>query len=176
MKDVWRLTKGFISHEIERFSLKLFCFSQRQNLLQVNARTEGYWQVSLRSWRYCLGARLKWSKKGNGNEAFEFLFLAAYAAKSHLTTTQYRQLHRLLAGGTTKFDVVWRQQWVQNISQLTRGTSHKSVFGDVPGNRLQSLKITLLKSDQYYSHFTTYYLISWLLGWSLNWELTQDRL
>ena len=134
-------------------------FFSKANLLQVNARTEGYWQVSLRKFL-----------------VIEFLFLAAYAAKSHSTTTQYRQLHRLLGGGTTKFHVVWRQQWVQNISQLTKGTSHKSVFGDVPRNRLQSLKITLLKSDQYYSHFTTYYLISWLLGWSLNWELTQDRL
>ena len=55
--------KGFISHEIEKFSLKPFCFSQRQNLLQVIARTEGYWQVSLRSWRYCLGARLKFWRR-----------------------------------------------------------------------------------------------------------------
>ena len=177
MKDALRLVKGYISHEIERFSLKPFCFSQRQNLLQVNARTEGYWQVSLRSWRYCLGARLKfWRRSCDLKKGVErgvwVLFLAAYAAKSHSTTTQYRQLHRLLAGGTTKFDVVWRQQWVQNISQSTRGTTNKSVFGDVPGDRLQSLKTTLLKSDQYYSHFTTYYLISWLLGWSLNWELT----
>ena len=70
----------YISHDIERFSLKLFCFSQRQNLLQVNARTEGYWQVSLRSWRYCLGARLKfWRrscdlKKGVGTRRLNFYF------------------------------------------------------------------------------------------------------
>ena len=25
MKDAWRLLKGYISEEIERFSLKLFC-------------------------------------------------------------------------------------------------------------------------------------------------------
>ena len=64
MKDVWRLMKGYISHEIERFSLKLFCSSQWKNLLRVNARTEGYWQVRLRSWRYCLGARLKFWRRG----------------------------------------------------------------------------------------------------------------
>ena len=58
MKDALRLMKGYIFHEIDRFSLKLFCSSQWQNLLRVNARTEGYWQVSLRSWRICLGARL----------------------------------------------------------------------------------------------------------------------
>ena len=52
------INEGYIFHEIDRFSLKLFCSSQWQNLLRVNARTEGYWQVSLRSWRYCLGARL----------------------------------------------------------------------------------------------------------------------
>ena len=50
MKDALRLMKGYIFHEIDRFSLKLFCSSQWQNLLRVNARTEGYWQVSLRSW------------------------------------------------------------------------------------------------------------------------------
>ena len=43
--------------------VETFCFSQRQNLLQVNARTEGYWHVSLRSWRYCLGARLKFRRR-----------------------------------------------------------------------------------------------------------------
>ena len=112
---------GYISHEIEIFSLKLFCSSQWQNLLRVNARREGYCQVSLRSWRYCLGARLKFRRRGavikkrSGDEAFEFLFLAAYAArdgfaaKSYLTTTEYRQLRRLLAGGTSKFEVFRKQ-------------------------------------------------------------------
>ena len=120
MKDAGRLMKGYIFHEIDRFSLKLFCSSQWQNLLRVNARTEGYWQVSLRSWRYCLGARLTFwrrscDKKGSGDEAFEFLFLPAYAvrdgfaAKSYSTTTEYRQLRRLPAGGTSKFDVFRRQ-------------------------------------------------------------------
>ena len=71
--------------------------------------------VSLRSWRYCVGARLKFwrrsrvPKKGSRDEAVE-VFLAASplvtappsnltrlyyngsAAKSHSTTTQYRQL------------------------------------------------------------------------------------
>ena len=76
---------------------------------------------SLRSWRYCVGARLKFlaaepcSKKGSRDEAVdEAVFLAASplvtappsnltriyyngsAAKSHSTTTQYRQLRRLL--------------------------------------------------------------------------------
>ena len=54
-------------------------------------------------------------KKGSGDEAFDFLFLAAYAvrdgfaAKSYSTTTEYRQLRRLPAGGTSKFDVFRRQ-------------------------------------------------------------------
>ena len=54
-------------------------------------------------------------KKGSGDEAFEFLFLAAYAfrdgfaAKSYSTTTEYHQLRRLPAGGTSKFDVFRRQ-------------------------------------------------------------------
>ena len=77
-EDAWRLMKGHISHEIERFLLKLYCSSQWQNLLRVNARTEGYWQVSLRSWRYCLGARLKFwrrscdPKKGVGTRRLNF--------------------------------------------------------------------------------------------------------
>ena len=77
---------------------------------------------SLRSWRYCVGARLKfwrWSrvpKKGSRDEAVEIppaVFVAASplvtappsnltrlyyfgsAAKSHSTTTQYRLLRRL---------------------------------------------------------------------------------
>ena len=73
--------------------------------------------VSLRSWRYCVGARLKFwrrsrvPKQGNRDEV---VFLAASplvtappsnltrlyyngsAAKSHSTTTQYRQLRRLV--------------------------------------------------------------------------------
>ena len=73
---------------------------------------------SLRSWRYCVGARLMFwrrsrvPKKGSRDEAVE-VFLAASplvtappsnltglyyngsAAKSHSTTTQYRQLRRL---------------------------------------------------------------------------------
>ena len=66
---------------------------------------------SLRSWRYCLGARLKvWlrsrdPKKGVGKRRWNtavFLFLAAYsrcdglAAKSHSPTTQYHQLRKLI--------------------------------------------------------------------------------
>ena len=79
-------------------------------------RTLHYFLPSLRSWRYCVGARLKFwrrsrvPKKGSRDEA---VFLAASplvtappsnltrlyyngsAAKSHSTTTQYRQLRRL---------------------------------------------------------------------------------
>ena len=62
---------------------------------------------SLRSWRYCLGARLKFwrrshnPKKGVGTRRLKYLFLAAYATldgfatKSHSTITQYRQLRGL---------------------------------------------------------------------------------
>ena len=64
--------------------------------------------VSLRSCPYCLGARLKFSQRSHDpkkevgtRRLFNFLFLAAYAArdcfaaKSHSTTTQYHQLRRL---------------------------------------------------------------------------------
>ena len=69
-------------------------------------------KLSLRSLRYCVGARLKFwrrsrvPKRGSRDEAVE-LFLAASpsnltrlyyngsAAKCHSTTTQYRQLRRL---------------------------------------------------------------------------------
>ena len=163
--------KRYISHEIERFSLKPFCFSQRQNLLQVNARTEGYWQVSLRSWGHCLGARLKFWRRScdlkKGVERGVWISISR-GLRRQISLDYYTIPPATQATGR------WNNQiWCRLV---TRGTSHKSVFGGVPGNRLQSLKITLLKSDQYYSHFTTYYLISWLLGWSLNWELTQDRL
>ena len=72
---------------------------------------------SLRSWRYCLGARLKvWRrsrdpKKGVGKRRWNtavFLFLAAYsrcdglAAKSHSPTTQYHQLRKLHNFGVHK--------------------------------------------------------------------------
>ena len=56
--------------------------------------------VSLRSCPYCLGARLKFSQRSHDpkkgvetRRLFYFLFLAAYAAKSHSTTTQYHQLY-----------------------------------------------------------------------------------
>ena len=64
-------------------------------------RVRGRQANSLCSWRYCLGAWLKFwrrsrdPKKGSEDEAFEILFLAAYAAKFHSTSTQYRQLRRL---------------------------------------------------------------------------------
>ena len=48
-------------------------------------------KASLRSWRYCEGARLK--KKGV--ETITRLYYNASAAKSHSSTTQYRQLRRL---------------------------------------------------------------------------------
>ena len=57
-------------------------------------RVRGRQANSLCSWRYCLGAWLKvWRrsrdpKKGSEDEAFEILFLAAHAAKSHSTSTQ----------------------------------------------------------------------------------------
>ena len=60
---------------------------------------------NLRSWLYCVGAikvlaaepRLK---KGSGDKAFEILAArAGPAAKSHLTSTQYRQLFRLSREG-----------------------------------------------------------------------------
>ena len=73
--------------------------------------------ASLRSWRYCVGARFKFwrrsrvPKKGSRDEAVEFLaasplvtappsnltrlYYNGSAAKSHLTTTQYGQLRRL---------------------------------------------------------------------------------
>ena len=61
---------------------------------------------SLRSWRYCVGARLKFwrrsrvPKKGSGDEAappsnLTRLYYNGSATKSHSTTTQYRQLCRL---------------------------------------------------------------------------------
>ena len=60
---------------------------------------------SLRSWRYCVGARLKFwprshvPKKGSRDEApppnLTRLYYNGSAAKSHSTTTQYRQLRRL---------------------------------------------------------------------------------
>ena len=56
----------------------------------LKVRTLHYFLPSLRSWRYCVGARLKFwrrsrvPKKGSRS-----------AAKSHSTTTQYRQLRRL---------------------------------------------------------------------------------
>ena len=73
-------------------------------------------RVSLRSWRYCVGARLKFwrrsrlPKKGSRDEAvclaasplvtappsnLTRLHYNGSAAKSHSTTTQYRQLRRL---------------------------------------------------------------------------------
>ena len=80
-------------------------------------RTLHYFLPSLRSWRYCVGARLKFwrrsrvPKKGSRDEAVEFLaasplvtappsnltrlYYNGSAAKSHSTTTQYRQLRRL---------------------------------------------------------------------------------
>ena len=69
---------------------------------------------SLRSWRYCVGARLKFwrrnrvPKKGSRDEAVEIplvtappsnltrLYYNSSATKSHSTTTQYRQLRRLI--------------------------------------------------------------------------------
>ena len=60
---------------------------------------------SLRSWRYCVGARLKfWQrscvpKKGSRDEVVEIPSRLrrrdCSAVKSHSTTTQYRQLRRL---------------------------------------------------------------------------------
>ena len=69
---------------------------------------------SLRSWRHCVGARLKFwrrsrvPKKGSRDEAVEILeappsnltrlYYNGSAAKSHSTNTQYRQLRRLRLG------------------------------------------------------------------------------
>ena len=59
--------------------------------------------VSLRSWRYCVGARLKFwrrsrvPKKGTAPpSSITRLYYNGSAAKSHSTTTQYRQRRRLL--------------------------------------------------------------------------------
>ena len=62
-------------------------------------------EASLRSWRYCVGSRLKfWRRsrvpeKGSRDEAVEisrgFAAREGSAVKSHSTTTQYRQLRRL---------------------------------------------------------------------------------
>ena len=43
------------------------------------------------------------------------------------------------------------QTTATEVKKYIHDTSHKSVFADVPGNRLQSLKIVLLKSGPYYS-------------------------
>ena len=125
--DAWRSLKRYISDPIERFSLKVFCSSQWQNPLRVNARTsiatEGYWQLEL--------------------------------------------LNLISCGGSSEFKTFH-----------SKGANHESVFADVPGNRLQSLKITLLKSDPYYS--STYSLVITShasTSWSLNWdEVAQDKL
>ena len=96
------------------------------------SRTPCCKKISLRSWRYCLGARLKFwrrsrvPKKGSRDEA---VFLAASplvtappsnltrlyyhgsAAKSHSTTTQCRQLRRLQKNGRlglTLLSCFWR--------------------------------------------------------------------
>ena len=81
--------------------------------------THNFWsRISLRSWRYCVGARLKFwrrsrvPKKESRDKAVEFLAASPLvtappsnltrlyhngsAAKSHSTTTQYRQLRRLI--------------------------------------------------------------------------------
>ena len=79
---------------------------------------------SLHSWQYCVGARFKFwrrsrvPKKGNRDEAvflaasplvtappsnFTRLYYNGSAAKSHLTTTQYRQLRRLASGWNPPF-------------------------------------------------------------------------
>ena len=85
--------------------------------VKTASRTDRKPSVSLRSWRYCVGARLKFwwrsrvPKKGSGTRWFVFLaasplvtappsnltrlYYNGSAAKSHSTTTQYRQLRRL---------------------------------------------------------------------------------
>ena len=60
-----------------------------ENLFPVINKLFQYLRIkmthSLRSWRYCVGARLKfWRRSRDGS-----------AIKSHSTTTQYRQLRRL---------------------------------------------------------------------------------
>ena len=68
--------------------------------------------ISLRSWRYCVGVRLKFwrrsrvPKKGSRDEAVEtisrgFATRDGSAAKSHSTTIQYPQLRRLKNIGRT---------------------------------------------------------------------------
>ena len=62
---------------------------------------------SLRSWRYCVGARLKFwrrsrvpKKRSSPPSNLTRLYYNGSAAKSHSTTTQYRQLRRLNNVGT----------------------------------------------------------------------------
>ena len=60
--------------------------------------------TSLRSWRYCVGARLKfWRRSRVPNKGaappsnLTRLYYNGSAAKSHSTTTQYRQPRRLIS-------------------------------------------------------------------------------
>ena len=64
------------------------------------------YELSLRSWRYYVGERLKFrrrsQKKGVGTRRLKYGISRGFAArdgspaKSHSTTTQYRQLRRLI--------------------------------------------------------------------------------
>ena len=165
--------KGYIFHEIDRFSLKLFCSSQWQNLLRVNARTEGYWQVSLRSWRICLGARLTfWRRSCDKKREWGrgvWISISRGLRRSRRLRRQilldyYRIPPATQATGRWNFQIWCLSEAVVSTKHFPRGASHKSVFADVPENGLQTLRITLLKSDPYYSHLTTYYLmITWLV-------------
>ena len=104
------LIPGYSLHHLRKDGV-----GKRGGGVAINAK-ECSEKTSLRSWRYCVGARLKFwrrsrvPKKGSRDEA---VFLAASplvtappsnltrlyyngsAAKSHSTTTQYRQLRRL---------------------------------------------------------------------------------
>ena len=65
---------------------------------------------------------------------------------------------RVIATWTCKFDIGRRQQWVQDISPLRHESDWAPAINlaNVPGNILQSPKITLPKSDPHYSHLTNY--------------------
>ena len=105
------LIPGYSLHHLRKDGV-----GKRGGGVAINAK-ECSEKTSLRSWRYCVGARLKFwrrsrvPKKGSRDEAVVFLaasqlvtapssnltrlYYNGSAAKSHSTTTQYRQLRRL---------------------------------------------------------------------------------
>ena len=142
---------------------------------------KGTGKVSLRSWQYCLGARLTfWRRSCDQKREWGRRVWISISRLTPLETASPPNLTWLLQN-TASYAGYWQvdfQIWclseavvsTKHFPKLTRGASHKSVFADVPENGLQSLKNNfteirpiLFSLDHLLSH-------DYLAGlWTCNW-------